>query len=199
MRKIPTLFVRDPQNMSRVTEQVTPGCEWVLAGEGVPTEKRDGTACLVKDNKLWKRYEVKAGRPTPPDFLPAQEAREDTGGTPGWLPVGDGNDDQWHREAWANINAGTSNGLTVVDGTFELLGPKVQGNPHGLPGHVLERHGFVKIDGPSPVTFETVHQYLQSRHDSGRPIEGIVWHHPDGRMAKIKSRDFGLRWPPKRT
>ena len=26
-------------------------------------------------------------------------------------------------------------------------------------------------------------------------IEGIVWHHPDGRMAKIKRRDFGLSWP----
>ncbi len=28
MKKIPTLFVRDPENMSRVTEEVTPGCEW---------------------------------------------------------------------------------------------------------------------------------------------------------------------------
>jgi hypothetical protein len=23
-----------------------------------------------------------------------------------------------------------------------------------------------------------------------RPYEGIVWHHPDGRMAKLKKRDF---------
>ena len=30
------------------------------------------------------------------------------------------------------------------------------------------------------------------------PIEGIVWHHPDGRMAKIKARDFGIQWPPKK-
>ena len=28
------------------------------------------------------------------------------------------------------------------------------------------------------------------------PVEGIVWHHhQDGRMAKIKARDFGIRWP----
>ena len=27
--------------------------------------------------------------------------------------------------------------------------------------------------------------------------EGLVWHHPDGRMAKIKRRDFGLSWPVK--
>ena len=30
-----------------------------------------------------------------------------------------------------------------------------------------------------------------------RNIEGIVWHHPDGRMVKIKARDFGLPWPPR--
>ena len=27
------------------------------------------------------------------------------------------------------------------------------------------------------------------------PHEGIVWHHPDGRRAKIKRRDFGHPWP----
>jgi hypothetical protein len=26
-----------------------------------------------------------------------------------------------------------------------------------------------------------------------RDIEGLVFHHPDGRMAKIKLRDFGLK------
>lgn len=30
-----------------------------------------------------------------------------------------------------------------------------------------------------------------------RCIEGIVWHHPDGRMVKIKARDFGIPWPRK--
>jgi len=28
---------------------------------------------------------------------------------------------------------------------------------------------------------------------TGRDVEGIVWHHPDGRMAKLKLRDFGIR------
>ena len=23
-------------------------------------------------------------------------------------------------------------------------------------------------------------------------VEGVVWRHPDGRMAKIKGRDFGI-------
>ncbi len=33
--KIPTLFVRDLEDRAHVTDEVTPGCEWVLAGEGV--------------------------------------------------------------------------------------------------------------------------------------------------------------------
>ena len=26
-------------------------------------------------------------------------------------------------------------------------------------------------------------------------IEGLVWHHPGGRMVKIKRSDFGFEWP----
>jgi hypothetical protein len=26
-----------------------------------------------------------------------------------------------------------------------------------------------------------------------KDIEGIVWHHSDGRMVKIKGKDFGLK------
>lgn len=28
---------------------------------------------------------------------------------------------------------------------------------------------------------------------ANKDIEGIVWHHPDGRMVKIKGKDFGLK------
>jgi len=28
-------------------------------------------------------------------------------------------------------------------------------------------------------------------------IEGVVWHHAQGHMAKIKRRDFSLPWPIK--
>lgn len=41
MKKMPTLFIRvfyDHSIIDTINE-VTPGCEWVLAGEGVATEK----------------------------------------------------------------------------------------------------------------------------------------------------------------
>ena len=52
MKKIPTMFERDWNgDRSRVVNQVHPGCEWVLAGEGVATRKLDGQVELtVADN-----------------------------------------------------------------------------------------------------------------------------------------------------
>ncbi len=44
MKKIPTLFIRDPENPRYVTEEVHPDCQWVTRGEGVPTRKYDGTS-----------------------------------------------------------------------------------------------------------------------------------------------------------
>jgi hypothetical protein len=38
MKKIPTLFQRD-ETRRYVTDVVTPGCEWVLAGEGRATPR----------------------------------------------------------------------------------------------------------------------------------------------------------------
>jgi hypothetical protein len=123
MKKIPTVFERDWQggDRSRVLDKVHPGCEWVLVGEGHATRKLDGTCCLVRDGMLYKRRELRKGEIAPPLFERA-DYDEETGKTIGWVPVGNGPEDQWHRD-----------------------------------------------------------------------IEGLVFHHPDGRMAKIKLKDFGLR------
>lgn len=90
MRKIPTLFVREflPNHKILITDQVTPGCEWVLAGEGVATRKLDGTCTLVQDGRLYKRYDAKNGKPIPPNAVPCQpEADPITGHLPCWMPV----------------------------------------------------------------------------------------------------------------
>ena len=39
---------------------------------------------------------------------------------------------------------------------------------------------------PDPITFDTLREALTGDFR----FEGIVWHHPDGRMAKLKRRDF---------
>jgi hypothetical protein len=187
MKKIPTLFQRNYETDRLVRDEVTPGCEWVIQGEGIATRKLDGTCCLVRDGKLYKRYELKPGRIPPTGFEPVSAVDTETGKVPGWVPVGDGPEDQWHREALHLP-------YILRDGTYELVGPKVQGNPEHYDYHTLWAHKagdltFHPLQEP-PRDFAGLRAFL-----STIDIEGIVWHHPDGRMAKIKGRDFGLRRP----
>jgi hypothetical protein len=185
VKKIPTVFERDwDGDRSRVLDVVHPGCEWVIAGEGVPTQKIDGTACLVRDGVLYKRFALPEGRVRPDGFLEEEwEGEEGKRKLIGWVPVGDGPDDRWHREAFLG------RALLFPDGTYELVGPKIQGNPEQATEHTLVRHGDFVLDGV-PRDFAGLAAYLASVD-----MEGIVWHHEDGRMAKIKARDFGIRRP----
>ena len=54
MRKIISLFQRNYDGDRLVRNEVVPGAEWVLAGEGIATRKYDGTCCMVRDGKLYK-------------------------------------------------------------------------------------------------------------------------------------------------
>jgi hypothetical protein len=182
VQKVPTLFERDWNgDRSRVLPQVHPGCEWVLAGEGAATRKLDGTCCLIRDGELYKRRELREGDKEPPLFERVGYD-EETKKTVGWVPCDIGPDDKWHMSAFEKEPG-------LPDGTYELIGPKVQGNPEHWPGHQLVRHGSIAEDDV-PRTFDGLRQWF-----GDKDIEGIVFHHPDGRMAKIKLRDFGLRRP----
>lgn len=187
MKKIISLFQRNYEGDRLVRDEVVPGAEWVLAGEGVATKKWDGTSCLVQGGRLFKRYDVKKGRTPPVGFNPAQEPDPVTGHWPGWVPVGDGPEDRWHREAFGG------GGLTdeSCGGTYELCGPKVQGNPERLTKHILIRHGLAHLRDV-PRDFEGLRDYFRT-HD----VEGVVWWRVPGDdecdKVKIKAKDFGVK------
>lgn len=186
MRKIVTLFQRNYETDRLVRDEVVPGAEWVLEGQGVATRKFDGTCCMVRSGKLFKRYDAQNGKPTPVGFEPAQDPDQETGHWPGWLPVGDGPEDRWFFEAFAATTE-------LPDGTYELCGPKVQGNPENYDNHVLVAHGRqVLMDVPRD--FAGLRDYLVACN-----FEGIVWHHHDGRMVKLKKRDFQKSGPKRRS
>jgi hypothetical protein len=190
MQKIISLFQRNYDGDRLVRDELVPGAEWVIAGEGVATRKLDGTSCLVRAGRLHKRYDAKKGKTPPAGFEAAQDAPDPvTGHWPGWLPVGDGPEDQWHREALNSWKFDGWDDPVPPDGTYELIGPKVQGGAEGWGRHALRPHGEDVLND-APRTFDGLKAYLSSR-----AIEGIVWHHPDGRMVKIKAKDFGHRWP----
>ncbi len=199
MKKIPTLFVRDftRDNGRYVTDEVTPGCEWVLAGEGVATRKYDGTCIRVQNDgvyALWARREVKAGKAAPDGFVPV-ETDQTTGKTVGWEPWAQSSFARFIEEAKRNWAAGHPLPdpwhSDLPPGTYELVGPKINGNPERSDTHVLIPHARATrfgSDWPLSSFDEIRASVIELAADFG--CEGIVWHHPDGRMAKIKARDF---------
>jgi hypothetical protein len=185
VKKIISLFQRNYDGDRLVRDEIVPGAEWVLAGEGVATRKYDGTCCMVRDGKLYKRYDAKQGKTPPVGFEPAQDYDPVTGHMPGWLEVGNGNEDRWHREACGKL--ADPDHVDLPNGTYELCGPKVQGNPEGFAVHTLVPHG-ADVLTDAPRDYDGLREYFRPGF-----IEGVVWHHPDGRMVKIKAKDFGLK------
>lgn len=185
MKKIASLFMRNYDGDRMVRDEVVPGSEWVLTGEGIATQKHDGTACRMFNGLLWRRFDAKLGRRPPMGFDPAQEPDPISGHWPGWMPIGDGPEDRWHREALEN---GGQNGQMFASGTYELVGPKINGNPERYRRHTLIPHGSVELP-MAPRTYRALKDFLSSID-----LEGIVWHHSDGRMVKIKASDFGIRF-----
>lgn len=178
MKKIQTVFVVDrskrPHQITRTVQ-----AQWVLDGEGIATVKFDGTACLVQDGVLYRRFDAKPNRRIPNGFLPCEHAPDPvTGHHSGWVPVTDEPTDKYHREAF---------NPELADGTYELLGPKIQGNRYGSPRHELRRHGLDIVEVER--SFDGIKAMLENMDH-----EGLVFHHPDGRMAKIRKKDFGLNW-----
>lgn len=196
MKKMPTLFKRTFEDGKAIAHnEVTPGCEWVIDGEGIAVRKYDGTCCMILNGVLHARYDCKKGRTPPEGFIPADEPDEVTGHWPGWVEC-DPEDPQWkyHFEGLRRTFRGRQLSGMTIDGTYELLGPKIQNNPEREDRHILMPH-FIQIIETAvpnrfdrvPRTFDKLKEWLRKHN-----IEGLVFHHPDGRMVKIKKSDFGL-------
>lgn len=190
MKKISTLFKKNPDNLALVINEVNPENQWVFEDkEVIATRKFDGTAAAIINGELYKRYDVKKGRQVPAHAIPCQEPDPITGHWPHWIKC--------TREADKYFFEAFDKEGTWEDGTYELCGPKVQGNPEKLHNHTLIKHGaqdlfmalsVKKPDGSLLYNFDYIKEVL-SRED----IEGIVFHHPDGRMCKIRKSDFGIK------
>lgn len=204
MKKTPIVFVID-RKTDTITTTVRPGQEWVVNGEGVATIKFDGQACKFENGKLWKRFDRKLSKsaqrkankgqnidPTdlsnfrvaPEGFEPCEVAPDPvTFHWPGWVPVNVNDpNDKWHIEALNTLSEPLEEGAT-----YELVGPSLAENIYNLMQHELWKHGKEQVEvGRS---FEELHDFMQNFNG-----EGLVFHHPDGRMAKIRRKDFKLFW-----
>lgn len=184
MKKISTLFKKDPNDLGRVINEINPENNWVFTDEGVKaTRKYDGTACAIIEGELYKRYDVKKGKSVPKGAIPCQGPDEITGHWPHWIRCErEDPSNKYHFDAFDNMGS-------KYDGTYELCGPKIQGNPEGFSNHVLIPHGDIDLDLTLRIyNFESFRKYLSEVN-----IEGIVFHHPDGRMCKLRKSDYGIK------
>src|SRR4029077_8533523 len=81
----------------------------------------------------------------------------------------------------------------IPDGTYEVCGPHFQSNPEGFEEDILVGHGRHFLDGGPNRELDVLTPKNLRQWFLGRDIEGIVWHHSDGRMAKIKKSDLNLK------
>lgn len=188
MKKIPTLFQRlyDGGYAVGMSRKVTEGCEWVLNGDGIATEKVDGMCCAIIGGKLYKRVIQNVGRRLPAaEMIPCQfDPDPVTREMPYWVRIREQSvGDKWLISAYNNTP------WNRKDGTYEAVGKHFNANPYHLDSDFLEEHGRIHIRN-CPRDYDGLKRYLGSHQ-----IEGIVFYRGNGEMCKIKRRDFGFPWP----
>ena len=150
----------------------------------VVTAKFDGTCCYIQGGQVFARQDVKHDASNaPPGWF--QTAAKDKGGhIIGFRPLDRG--DKWHLKPIEGANCRfleydaekkefftAMRPVTDFNGyTAELVGPKVNGNRHGLLEHAYVVHGSVVVDAPWRSRDE-LRAWLAGE---GRIYEGIVIH-----------------------
>lgn len=206
MKKIPTLFIRqfEDHQIAGITDEVYPGMEWVMRGEGKATVKIDGACSCIIEGKFYVRYDAKLNKngnrkPIPEGAIPCQDKPDPiTGHLPCWNPVLQDNPGQkWFREAYRNAaNEGrllrTVPDGNLLDHTYEVIGPHFQGNPYHLEHDTMVPHGteeIAELNSGAPRTFEEIREWLKTHE-----VEGIVFWKDGVPQCKIKRKDFGFIW-----
>lgn len=199
MPKLQSPFIRvlNEKGEYLVTPQIAPGYEWVFEDESVMAiEKLHGTNVSIiiehgQITSIWNRTER----------IPFFNSKKRF--------IVEGILESFER-GYCNLPDGQWFG--------ELIGPKVNGNPYGLQKHVWipfrtfgQKHLKYKSWGKYPKDFQTISAWFKEliplyalmqgdgeavKDAEGKAtsykgfVEGIVFTHPDGRMAKLRRDMF---------
>lgn len=190
MPKIECPFVREVVSAGIgsdyvVTPKINPGYEWVFEDPAVRAiEKLHGTnvSIVVEDGQIksfWNRTERLPFFNKGKKFI-----------TEGLL--------ESHERGYCELEDGQWFG--------ELIGPKVNGNPYKLDKHLwipFKTYAWEKLHytswGKYPKTYEALSSWFEKdifsifyrkHHQEVKFPEGIVFTHPDGRMAKLRRDMF---------
>lgn len=181
MKRIPNVFIGDPPT-------VNPDCQWVMDGEGTATRMYDGVCVLFDGQQWWARCKVPVGGHLPAGFCPVEQDLP-THDLIGWEPMSGSPHLAAHTEAVEPmLQFGAIIKQPIHVGTYELVGVSINGNPERSGSHRLEKHGNAEQFADVVRNYEGIRDYARWVAEDG--IEGIVFQHPDGRMAKVRAKDF---------
>jgi hypothetical protein len=187
MKKMSTLFKVVYHNNGEpgiISNEIRSENSWVFSesDQVIATVKWDGTAAMIKDGVIFKRYDAKQGKSPPVGAIPCDEFPDPISGHwPHWVECSKYNlNDKYFIEAFGN-------GIGFGDGTYELCGEKIGTNAENICGLALYKHG-TSIITTLHWSFDGIRDYLGNGLNN---VEGIVFHHIDGRMCKIRKGDFG--------
>ncbi len=189
MKKIKTIFERDWNGTRKVIPVPSSGVslETLELDETVKaTEKVDGMNVRITiRNQTVVRVEK---RRNPSKMQKAQGIEE-----PWYVDIDEfGPEDKYIREA---VSGREYEGIHDGEWSGECYGLNIQGNPLGMgKNHImLFSCGEAPIHENVPTEYNALKTWLETAkskvgHNCG--IEGIVWHLSDGKMFKIKRKDF---------
>jgi hypothetical protein len=187
-RKMTALFEID--RMKHVgTDVLNEKSAWVFAEPAVATVKRDGTGVVItEDNEVLVRRSVKKGKRIPEGFRLA-EVDPFTGHMFGVEPVAQSGFKAMMTEALPKT------GKLLEPGTYELCGPKINGNSEGLDAHVLIRHGSEVLPIiPDMRTVDPVEAFGLLKEVFAelkeQNVEGVVWWGANDKRVKLRVKDF---------
>ena len=219
MKKMKTLFEKDPNNLSRVLPVLQEEfVDLIFNQECYAERKLDGSACMVKKGVLYKRYDVKKNKktgewkPIPEGAISCQDPDGITGHWPHWVKC-DRNcpSDKWHWVAYDANDFGVQD-IEKPEKTYELVGPNINGNRDAFASHMLYPHSYE----PNTILFYSTFcgmiinalKWSSSVVDRDRrlhailtewlkdyDIEGLVFYTPDSPLpiCRLRKKDMGLK------
>ena len=171
MKKTLSLFQRNYDGDRLVRDELVPGAEWVAAGEGVATRKHDGTCCMWRDGKLWKRYELKAGKPALDAVTAAIAVLEDD------QHFNAGRGAVFTHDGRNELDASLMDGLTRKAGA--VAGVRRVKNPILLARAILERSEHVMMVGDGAEAFA---------REQGVELVDPAWFRTEKRWQQLQRR-----------
>lgn len=196
MQKIPTLFPKDSNDLSRVIE----GSSLFPINQLTFRIKVDGTACYILNGQPYVRYDAKLIKrkrgkviktltkeevllTLPDGAIPCQEPDEKSGHWPHWILLL--NQPEYHGQ-----RKGYETSKPTQDGSYECVGPSINGNPHKEDYHSWVYHSsdklVVELELSNSNCFYELKKFMKDF-----PYEGLVAYKDGIPVAKIRRCDYG--------